>query len=174
VSFAVVAAISTALGLVLTSPFNHAIVVSIIRDTAESHGLDPDDFLRTAEIESGFDPSAYHPVSKASGLFQFLPATARQYQLTAVFDARANAEAAAALWIDNRRVLRRALRRDPTAGEVYLAHQQGAGGAINLLIHPDKPATEIVGYDAVTMNGGTDDMTAEAFAAKWINRFQQD
>ncbi len=173
-TFAVVAVVSTAVGLGLMGPFNRAVVVSIIRDTAETHGLNPDDFERMAQIESGFDPFAYHPVSRASGLFQFLPATARQYQLTAVFDPKANAEAAVSLWIDNERVLRQGLKRRPTPGEIYLAHQQGARGAIGLLTHSDKPAAEIVGYDAVTRNGGTGDMSAEAFANKWINRFQQD
>ena len=67
-----------------------------IRETAQEHGLNADDFLRMAEIESAFDPVAYHPVSRASDLFQFLPSTARQYQLSAVFNARANAKAAAA------------------------------------------------------------------------------
>jgi hypothetical protein len=173
-SFALVAVVSTAIALALASPFNHAIVVSIVRDTAKSNGLDPDDFARMAQIESSFDPQAYHPVSKASGLFQFIPATAQEYNLTAVFNPRANAEAAAALWLNNRRVLRRRLGREPTSGELYLAHQQGAGGAIDLLTHPDELAIELLGYDAVTMNGGTDDMTAQAFAAKWVSRFQRD
>src|SRR5687768_13879999 len=48
----------------------------MIRQTAEEHGLNPDDFLRMAEIESALNPFAYHPVSQASGLFQFLPSTA--------------------------------------------------------------------------------------------------
>jgi SLT domain-containing protein len=127
-----------------------------------------------AEIESGLNPSAYHPKSGASGLFQFLPSTARQYELNAVFDARANAHAAAALWRDNAKELRRSLGRSPTAGELYLAHQQGAAGAASLLANPGEPATEIVGYKAVTMNGGGGEMTAGAFAAMWIDRFERD
>lgn len=168
------AAVATALALALTGMFNQAAIISLIRDTAESRGLDPDDFVRMAEIESGFDPFAVHPVSRASGLFQFLPATARQYKLTSVFDARANADAAAALWIDNARALRKGLGRDPSPGELYLAHQQGAGGAIRLLTHPNTRATDIVGEAAVTLNGGTDLMTADAFADMWISRFRQD
>ena len=172
--FAIVAVVATALGLVLMRPFNQAIVMRIIRETAEAHGLDPEDFARMAQIESGFDPYAYHPVSRASGLFQFVPATAGQYKLDAVFNAQANANAAAALWLDNQRELRRGLNRSPTPGELYLAHQQGAGGALRLLTRPDEPAIDIVGHGAVTLNGGTSDMTAEAFAAKWTSRFQSD
>ncbi len=148
-------------------------MVTLIRETALSHKLNPDDFVRLAEIESGLDPSAYHSGSRASGLFQFLPATARQYKLEAVFDPLANANAAAALWLDNRRALRRGLGRTPTPGELYLAHQQGATGAIKLITQPERPATEVVGYGAVTRNGGTEDMLAREFASMWINRFQQ-
>ena len=152
---AAIAAASVALAHSLAGYSNRAMVVSAIREAAVSHDLDPDDFLRMAEIESGLDPYAYHPVSRASGLFQFLPATARQYKLDNVFDARANANAAAALCLDNRRALRKRLGRNPSPGEMYLAHQQGATGATKLLTQPDRPATEVVGYGAVTRNGGS-------------------
>jgi hypothetical protein len=171
---AALAAASIALAFSLAGYSNQAMMVSVVREAAVSHGLDPDDFLRMADIESGLDPYAYHPASRASGLFQFLPATARQYKLDNVFDARANANAAAALWLDNRRALRKGLGRSPTSGEMYLAHQQGAGGAIKLITRPDEPATEVVGYGAVTRNGGTGDMTAQKFASLWIDRFEQD
>ena len=105
--FAAAAAIATTLALLLTGQFNRAVIVSLVRDTAEKNKLDPDDFLRMAEIESGLDPHARHPVSGASGLFQFLPSTARQYKLKSVFDAQANANAAAALWSDNSRALKK-------------------------------------------------------------------
>ncbi len=167
------AAISLPIAVLLLPQFNQVVIVSLIRETAQEHGLDPDHFVRMAEIESAFDPFAYHPDSRASGLFQFLPSTARQYKLQAVFNARANATAAAALWLDNARVLRKGLGRKPSPGEVYLAHQQGATGALKLLRNPNKPAGDVVGYDAVTMNGGTEDMTAYAFAAMWIDRFQR-
>jgi hypothetical protein len=172
--FAFLAFVATGFGLVLVHPFNQLVVKRIIRDTATAHGLDPEDFARMAQIESGFDPYAYHPASRAAGLFQFVPATAGQYKLAAVFNPQANANAAAALWLDNRRELSRGLGRSPTPGEVYLAHQQGAGGALRLLTHPDEPAIDLVGANAVTLNGGTSDMTAKVFAAKWVDRFQRD
>src|SRR5690348_6212916 len=97
-AMAAAVAVSVAVALFLSHKFNEAVIVSLVKDTAVSHGLDLDGFVRMAEIESGFDPDAYHPISKASGLFQFLPETAREYKLKAVFDPRANANAAAALW----------------------------------------------------------------------------
>lgn len=166
-------AICLPIAVLFLPQFNQAVIVYLIRETAQEHGLEPDHFVRMAEIESAFDPFAYHPVSQASGLFQFLPSTARQYKLDSVFNARANANAAAALWLDNARVLRKGLGRNPSPGEVYLAHQQGATGALKLLRNPKRPAGDVVGYDAVTMNGGTEDMTAHAFAAMWIDRFQR-
>ncbi len=171
--FVGLAAISLSVAILLLPKFSHAVIVSLIRETAQEHDLNADDFLRMAEIESAFDPFAYHPVSRASGLFQFLPSTARQYELSAVFNARANANAAAALWRDNARVLRKGLGRKPSPGEIYLAHQQGATGALKLLKNPKRPAGDLVGYDAVTMNGGTADMTAYAFATMWVDRFQR-
>jgi hypothetical protein len=171
VEFVGLAAVSLAVAVLCLPTFNEAIIVSVIRETAQEHGLDADDFTRMAEIESAFDPFALHPVSRASGLFQFLPSTARQYKLNAAFNPRANADAAARLWRDNARMLRKRLGREPSPGELYLAHQQGATGATKLLMHPGKAAGDVVGYDAVTMNGGTEDMTARAFAAMWIDRF---
>jgi hypothetical protein len=172
--FVAIAALSSSAALLVLPDFNRAVIVSLIRETAKEHGVRPEAFVRTAEIESAFDPFAYHPVSRASGLFQFLPSTARQYKLEAVFNARANANAAAALWLDNTRALRKGLGREPTSAEVYLAHQQGATGAMKLLTNPTRPAGDLVGYNAVKMNGGTENMTAQAFAAMWIDRFQQD
>ena len=152
---------------------DRARVVYLVRGVAERHGIDPDDFVHMAKIESALNPRAYHPISKAAGLFQVIPSTARQYGLTTAFDPSANAEAAAALWRDNERALRRALKREPTAGELYLAHQQGAGGAIRLLTQPGKLAVQVVGYRAVTLNGGYVTMTAREFAQKWTSRFDR-
>jgi hypothetical protein len=148
-------------------------VIHLVREVAERHGIDTDDFVHMAKIESALNPRAYHPISKAAGLFQVIPSTARQYGLMTAFDPTANAEAAAALWHDNGRALRRALKREPTAGELYLAHQQGAGGAIRLLTQPNKLAIHVVGRRAVTLNGGHVKMTAREFAQKWTSRFDQ-
>ncbi|PBB30301.1 transglycosylase SLT domain-containing protein [Mesorhizobium sp. WSM3882] len=146
-------------------------IKALIGEVAVRHGIEPKDFLRMAQIESGFNPRAYHPKSRAAGLFQFIPSTARRYGLKDPFDAQANAEAAAALWLENAAGLRKALGREPTAGEIYLAHQQGLGGAIGLLKDPDRQAAVIVGNRAVIVNGGRLGMTARDFAQLWIGKF---
>ncbi|MDF1778784.1 MAG: transglycosylase SLT domain-containing protein [Rhizobiaceae bacterium] len=144
---------------------------AIITDVAVKNGINPHVFLHMAKIESAFNPNAFHPKSKACGLFQFILSTAKAYKLTNCRDPRANAEAAAMLFKDNARYLRNVLGREPSAGEIYLAHQQGAGGAAKLLTHPHKLARDIVGAKAVTMNGGHLRMTGIEFAQLWTSKF---
>src|SRR6185503_13870258 len=67
--------------------------------------------------------------------------------------------------------LRKALGREPTEGELYLAHQQGLGGAEKLLANPNALASALVGAQAVTANGGAPGETARDFAAHWTNKF---
>jgi hypothetical protein len=134
-----------------------------------SYGLPPGYLNRTAYIESSFNPNANNGVSR--GEFQFTNATAGQYGLKNPFDPLASADAAARLAVDNQKFLAHGLGREPTAGELYLAHQQGAAGALNLLSHPDSPATDIVGRQAVVGNGGNANMTAQQFANLWTNKF---
>lgn len=133
----------------------------------------PAQFLsRTEQLESSGNPRAFHKVSKAAGAFQFIPSTAKQYGLTDPFNREASAEAAARFARDNAAVLRNRLGREPSAAELYLAHQQGAGGAAALLANPDAPAASIVGEKAVTLNRGRPDMTAGEFASMWLNKFE--
>jgi hypothetical protein len=135
------------------------------------YGL-PEGYLeRTAQIESGGNPNAQNPNSSAGGLFQFIDSTAAQYGLQNKFDPAAATDAAARLAADNAAHLRGVLGREPTAAELYLAHQQGAGGAARLLANPNAKAAEIVGADAVRLNGGDLNMTAGEFASKWLGKF---
>jgi hypothetical protein len=152
--------------------YSRSDVKRIVVDVAEQYGIDVNAFLRMAQIESGFNPRAFHPTSKAAGLYQFIPRTARLYGLYNPFNARANAEAAAKLWRDNATGLELRLGRKPTPGELYLAHQQGLGGASKLLANPRRLAVSVVGAKAVTMNGGRLDMTAEEFSRLWIKKFE--
>jgi hypothetical protein len=134
------------------------------------YGLPKGYLAQTARIESNFDPNAQNPNSSAGGLFQFINSTARQYGLANRFDAGAATEAAARLAFDNKAHLQRVLGREPTAGELYLAHQQGATGAAKLLLNPDAPASSLVGDAAARLNRGAN-MTARAFANQWTSKF---
>lgn len=144
---------------------------SAIEAAAKRNGVDPDALSMIAQVESSFDPNARNPDSTAGGLFQFIDKTARAYGLTNKFDPAASSEAAARLMSDNKRALEGRLGRQVTAGELYLAHQQGAQGALDLLANPEAKAMDIVGLDRVTNNGGDADMTAAEFAGKWTSKF---
>lgn len=152
---------------------------SIIAAAAQARGIDPAHLLRMAQIESGMNPSAISPTG-AEGLFQFTEPTARQYGLVNEMDPAASSDAAARLWLDNQRALAADIGRQPTPGEVYLAHQQGAGGAGALLSRPNENAIDVlqrVTGDRATaernlmVNGGDPSMTAQQFSDKWINKF---
>lgn len=136
----------------------------------QQYGLPQGYLQRTAQIESGGNPNAQNPNSSAGGMFQFIDSTAKQYGLENKFDPMASAEAAARLARDNLGYLKQALGREPSAGELYLAHQQGAGGAAKLLAAGNAPAASVVGADAARLNGGGG-MTAADFANQWTGKF---
>ena len=136
-----------------------------------ANGLPTGYLARTYQIESGGNPNAQNPNSSAGGGFQFIDSTAKQYGLTDKTDLGASAAAAARLAADNAKVLRGVLGREPTAGELYLAHQQGAGGAAKLLSNPNARAVDIVGPDAIRLNGGNENMSAGEFASLWLNKY---
>ncbi|WP_246389509.1 transglycosylase SLT domain-containing protein [Aminobacter niigataensis] len=123
-----------------------------------------------AQIESGGNPRAKNPRSSAGGPFQFIDSTAKAMGLADRYDVDQASDAAARLMKGNAGHLRKVLGRDPTPGELYLAHQQGAGGAAKLLANPDAKASSVVGADAVRLNGGRAGMTAGQFARLWINK----
>jgi hypothetical protein len=125
---------------------------------------------RTAQLESRLNPRAQNPNSSAGGLFQFIDSTAKDYGLTNRFDPVASTDAAARLAADNMAGLKQALGRDPTAAELYLAHQQGLGGATKILSNPDAPLASLVGREAARLNAGGG-KTAGQFAQQWLSKF---
>ena len=133
----------------------------------------PSGFLaRTYQIESGSGANLYNPLSKAAGGFQFIPSTAKQYGLKDPYDLAQSAEAAAKLAADNRAALQKGGIEDPTAAQLYLAHQQGAGGANKLLSGTDTKAADLVGKNAVIWNSGNVGMTGYDFANKIMSKFE--
>ena len=146
-------------------------VAQTIAAAAGRHGVPASFLMKVAQIESGYDPGAKNPYSSAGGLFQQTDGNAAQYGVSNRFDAGQSADGAARFARDNINALTKRLGRAPTEGELYLAHQQGGGGAAALLSNPGARAVDIVGRDAVLANGGDLSMSAGAFAAKWTSKF---
>lgn len=132
----------------------------------KQYGLPQGYLARVRNIESGGGRNTFNKLSGAAGDFQFIPSTAKQYGLSNPYDTEAAADAAARLAADNRAALIKAGIQDPTADQLYLAHQQGSGGATKLLTNPNARATDLLGANAVNWNGGNADMTAGDMAKR--------
>lgn len=139
-------------------------------------------------IESTFGKNLTTPLSSAAGPFQFTKSTARAYGLMGKgFDDRMDllqsAAATGSLAADNAMVLENALGRPPSAGELYLAHQQGAGGAVSLLRNPGSSAfnalkrayggDEDMAMQALVNNRGSLSMSAADFAKMWTSKMDR-
>ena len=147
-------------------------LVELITRTAQQYGRNPDSMLRIAQLESSMNPSAQNGSSSAGGLFQFVDSTWGQYGQGNKMDPAANTVAAAKYLTDVEGSLSRSLGRAPEPWELYLGHQQGAGGAAKLLSNPDALAASLVGGDAIRLNGGNAaTMTAQDFANIWKNKY---
>lgn len=141
----------------------HPNVKRAISQAAQKYGL-PESFLeRVAMIESKGNPNAKNKNSSAGGLYQFIDSTAKQYQLNNKFDPFQATDAMARLTKDNTRYLTTALGREPSEAELYLAHQQGPAGAVKLIKNPNMPASQLLGRQAVVLNGGNVEATAGDF-----------
>ena len=147
-------------------------VSQLIDDAAARYGENADTAKRIAQIESGGRNVPNEQGSGAAGVFQFTPDTWKHYGNGASpYDVAANVDAGVRLLRDNRAALTKSLGRDPTGGELYMAHQQGAGGAAGLITNPDVAAAAVVGNRAVIANGGDAGMSAGQFASKWTDKF---
>jgi len=138
-----------------------------------SLGIGSDYYSRLAKVESNYNPSVVNS-GGYTGLFQFGKAAWSDFgsgSLSNATNPSAATDAVVGLTTSNWQKLFGALGRSPSQGELYLAHQQGAGGAIALLSNPSANAASVVGYDAVVQNGGTGDMSAGDFASLWTSKF---
>ncbi|KRB22673.1 hypothetical protein ASE05_15930 [Mesorhizobium sp. Root172] len=128
-------------------------VAGVVAAAAQRHGVPPAIALGIAQIESGMNPNAKAGTSSAGGLFQFVDGTAKQYGLANKFDAEANADAGARFTKDNIDGLRRDLGREPTPGEVYIAHFGGYGVAEKIgEASNDTPTSAIFSPQAIAAN----------------------
>ena len=133
----------------------------------------PEGYLtRVYQLESSSGKNLYNKDSGATGPFQFMPRTARSMGLQDPNDLAQSAEAAARLAAQNREYMKKNGVEDVDGRLLYLAHNQGAAGAIRLLKNEDKPAAELVGRDAVVLNAGKADQPAGQFAGQLMAKYE--
>lgn len=122
------------------------------------------------QLESSGNDAAQN--GSSTGRYQFQPKTFASVLPGGDINNPADQDVAMQrLTAQNYTALSRGLGRKPSAAELYLAHQQGAGGALALLQNPNALATSVVPAANVMSNGGTPDMTAGQFAQKWMSRY---
>ncbi len=135
---------------------------AIIRETAGRLGASSSEteyLIAIAQRESSGRADAANPNSSARGLFQFISSTAARYGLGPhnIYDPEAQTRAALALTRDNANALRGVLNgQEPTAGDLYLAHFMGAGGARSAIAaasaNPDTPVGAVLSPGAIRAN----------------------
>lgn len=119
-------------------------VPQIITDAAKTVDVDPHYMLNIAGHESGYDVNAKSDTG-ARGLFQFIPSTWKAYITkygplygfgpdTPPTNAKANALMAAHYTKDSIASLRSITGREPTPGDLYMAHFLGPQGAAKVLM----------------------------------------
>lgn len=141
----------------------------IITESKES-GIDPEFLLTMANIESTFNPNARNKYSGAAGLYQFVPSTARAYGLRNPYDPKQAIEAVIRFTKVNAAIL--AKSGIPVNGaNLYLAHQQGAGGAVALYRSAMKgtPLDGVIRRN-INANGGKG-LSAKQFIDLWKRNY---
>lgn len=120
------------------------------------------------KIESASGTNEGHLAS----YYQFEPETWAKYGAGGTKGTAAGEDTAInRLTADNSASLLKSLGREPTPAEVYLAHQQGAGGAAALLANPNTPAGQLVPPANIRSNGGDPNAPASQFVALWQSKY---
>jgi hypothetical protein len=137
-------------------------VKEIIAAKAVEHKLPSELLDRIAYAESGHKLNAKNNLSSAKGLFGFTNDSWKGMGGTENnrFDPETNAELGAKLVRQNAEGLKKALKRDPTYGEVYASHHFGLSGAKNLLQKdPNMPMVKAVSSEVIKANPYLKDKT---------------
>lgn len=146
---------------------------------ANPAGFSAAGLARTAQIESGGRANAVN--GSMHGMFQFSPGTWATFGHGSPYDVTASTEAAQKYAAANSAALTNVLGRKPTDAELYVAHQQGLGGATALFTHPNEPAVDVltpvyggnraIAEKAIRGNGGDPNAPASTFVNLWTGKF---
>ena len=147
---------------------------ALFANLEDKYGLPSGYLNRTWQIESTSGKKMENPNSDARGHFQFIPGTQKMMGLKDPYDLAESADAAARYAAQNKELLKNNGIDNPTAAQLYLAHQQGGLGALRLMNSTDRPASNAVGSDAaIALNGGDPTMPGSAFANKTMAMFDK-
>ena len=139
---------------------------AMIAREATAAGMNPQDFIRMAQIESSFNPNAGAKTSSAKGLFQFIDSTAKNYGLNNVYDPVESTRAAIRLAKDN---IKATGAKD--GAEMYMAHQWGSGGFNKMKnANPNASVESVLGARAAKNNAMAGMTVAQGFDY-WRNKF---
>lgn len=117
-------------------PRPDAPVKQAVFDAAKASGVNAEAALAIAQLESGFNPGAVSHAD-AFGIFQLIPGTSARYGGGQGTGTGQQIAAGIAYIADSQRIMSEALGRDPTMGEIYLAHIIGQGGGPKIANMPD-------------------------------------
>lgn len=112
-------------------------VKDAIKKAAAEEGVDEVTLAQMCAAESKFKPNAANKFGY-KGLFQFGNAGWKDYGSGNIYDPYDNAKAGAKMMRHNQDVLAKQMGREPTRGELYMAHQQGLGKAKSIMKKIDR------------------------------------
>lgn len=159
---------------------------------AQARGVDPALAVRIRQLENITGSASARPIrdgrrlSSAHGVFQITDSTWRGLGGGNRNDINRQVQLGVENIARERDGLRSAMGRDPEPWQVYLAHQQGQGGARALLGNPDGDAVAVLtpvlergnpgkgamlARKAIVDNGGRIGMSAGEFAGIWRQKF---
>lgn len=161
--------------------------------SVDTSGLHPRFIRALTQIESSDNPNAVAPSGLYRGLGQFSRDLEQRYGIVDWTNRQQQERAIALHAQNNRRILEQRLGRPVRDGELYLAHQQGAGGAVALLSSPGETAFDVLmrlpyyqnkanpayAVQTAIMNNlpahlrrRWRSITAGEFAGQWVSRFE--
>jgi len=111
-------------------------IKSEIAKTAAKYGIPPAHALSIVAQESNFDPDTTMETSSAKGLFQFLDADRKKYGVSTDSPLTMQIDAGMRKMKDNYDATKKALGREPTAGELYATYYQGIGAGPAIVSNP--------------------------------------